>query len=104
MAELADAADSKSADPCDRGGSTPPPGTNVYLGFQRNGLSVLERQFWAVHVGISGRNLLHHDNQFSGRDGIPGGHRDRFVPCVALVETPITERCICGISMFIAGG
>jgi hypothetical protein len=30
MAELADAADSKSADPCDRGGSTPPPGTNVY--------------------------------------------------------------------------
>ena len=28
MAELADAADSKSADPCDRGGSTPPPGTN----------------------------------------------------------------------------
>ena len=27
MAELADAADSKSADPCDRGGSTPPPGT-----------------------------------------------------------------------------
>ena len=28
MAELADAADSKSADPCGRGGSTPPPGTN----------------------------------------------------------------------------
>ena len=34
MAELADAADSKSADPCDRGGSTPPPGTNVYAGIQ----------------------------------------------------------------------
>ncbi len=29
MAELADAADSKSADPCDRGGSTPPPGTKI---------------------------------------------------------------------------
>ena len=28
MAELADAADSKSADPCGHGGSTPPPGTN----------------------------------------------------------------------------
>ena len=27
MAELADAADSKSADPCGHGGSTPPPGT-----------------------------------------------------------------------------
>ncbi len=30
MAELADAADSKSADPCGHGGSTPPPGTNPY--------------------------------------------------------------------------
>src|ERR1700753_346684 len=30
MAELADAADSKSADPCGRGGSTPPPGTNLF--------------------------------------------------------------------------
>jgi hypothetical protein len=29
MAELADAADSKSADPCGHGGSTPPPGTNT---------------------------------------------------------------------------
>jgi hypothetical protein len=29
MAELADAADSKSADPCGRGGSTPPPGTKT---------------------------------------------------------------------------
>jgi hypothetical protein len=29
MAELADAADSKSADPCGHGGSTPPPGTNL---------------------------------------------------------------------------
>ena len=29
MAELADAADSKSADPCGHGGSTPPPGTQV---------------------------------------------------------------------------
>jgi hypothetical protein len=28
MAELADAADSKSAGPCGHGGSTPPPGTN----------------------------------------------------------------------------
>jgi hypothetical protein len=28
MAELADAADSKSADPCGHGGSTPPPGTS----------------------------------------------------------------------------
>ena len=32
MAELADAADSKSADPCGHGGSTPPPGTII----QRN--------------------------------------------------------------------
>jgi hypothetical protein len=30
MAELADAADSKSADPCGHGGSTPPPGTNSF--------------------------------------------------------------------------
>ena len=29
MAELADAADSKSAGPCGHGGSTPPPGTNL---------------------------------------------------------------------------
>ena len=29
MAELADAADSKSADPCGHGGSTPPPGTMI---------------------------------------------------------------------------
>ena len=29
MAELADAADSKSADPCGHGGSTPPPGTSL---------------------------------------------------------------------------
>ena len=33
MAELADAADSKSADRKRRGGSTPPPGTNVFEGF-----------------------------------------------------------------------
>src|SRR6185503_8585040 len=31
MAELADAADSKSADPCGHGGSTPPPGTMLKL-------------------------------------------------------------------------
>ena len=31
MAELADAADSKSADPCGHGGSTPPPGTSLNL-------------------------------------------------------------------------
>ncbi len=31
MAELADAADSKSAGPCGHGGSTPPPGTRAKL-------------------------------------------------------------------------
>ena len=34
MAELADAADSKSADPCGHGGSTPPPGTIYPIYFQ----------------------------------------------------------------------
>ena len=37
MAELADAADSKSADPCGHGGSTPPPGTIKTL---RGGLAL----------------------------------------------------------------
>src|ERR1700761_3264433 len=43
MAELADAADSKSADPCGRGGSTPPPGTKVTKRLSPFGLSKAER-------------------------------------------------------------
>ena len=43
MAELADAADSKSADPCGHGGSTPPPGTNKTNSLDGIGLSKSER-------------------------------------------------------------
>src|SRR5215831_8604103 len=43
MAELADAADSKSADPCGHGGSTPPPGTNKTKSLSQFGPSKTER-------------------------------------------------------------
>jgi hypothetical protein len=50
MAELADAADSKSADPCGRGGSTPPPGTNKINGLDQNWPLESESQFSLVAV------------------------------------------------------
>ena len=52
MAELADAADSKSAGPCGHGGSTPPPGTRM---FRINNLQLRPRPYRHIVSGATKR-------------------------------------------------
>lgn len=53
MAELADAADSKSADPCGHGGSTPPPGTMISKSLRGNSHPIRVAIFVMVSVVVS---------------------------------------------------
>ena len=67
MAELADAADSKSADPCGHGGSTPPPGTNKIKSLSWLGLSKPERSklFGGCSDGCWLKQRVSRDNKFA---------------------------------------
>jgi hypothetical protein len=56
MAELADAADSKSAGPQIRGGSTPPPGTST---FGVSGIEIPRQQFVDAVDGMVGDTRQH---------------------------------------------
>jgi hypothetical protein len=84
MAELADAADSKSADPCGHGGSTPPPGTSKTKNLDWIGLSKSERQ--KSFGGCSGGCWLH-SGECAAKQQAKRRARLKLTECVALLAS-----------------
>jgi hypothetical protein len=77
MAELADAADSKSADPCDRGGSTPPPGTtdNKGVTVSQSDLAVTPKKLRGPFGGRLFPEIYHSIRPAAGHTSNCGRHR-----------------------------